>query len=156
MGRRPVPTALKKLRGNPGKRHLPKNDAQPRKGIPHCPQHIQGEGRREWRRVVGELASCGLMTYVDRAALAAYCQAWDRWVMAEDVLRSAGVLIKTPTGMLVQSPMLAVANHAMNQMRAFLCEFGMTPAARTRIKAEFPEEDKDPLDVLRVYGERMN
>ena len=156
MANKPVPTALRKLRGNPSKRPLPKNEAQPRQGIPSCPRHIQGEGRKEWRRTAKELADCGLLTFVDRAALAAYCQAWARWVQAEDVLRKAGVLTKTPNGMLVQSPMLAIANRAMDQMRAFLGEFGMTPAARTRIKAEPKPPEEDPLDALRDYGKRQN
>ena len=152
----PQPTALRILRGNPSKRPLPKNEAQPRNGIPPCPRHIQGEARKEWRRTSRELAACGLLTSVDRAALAAYCQAWARWVQAEDVLRKAGVLVKTPNGMLVQSPILAVANRAMDQMRAFLVEFGMTPAARTRIQVQAPKEEGDPLDQLRELDLRKN
>ena len=152
----PQPTALRILRGNPAKRPLPKNEPQPKQGIPACPRHIHGEARREWRRISIDLASCGLLTQVDRAALAGYCQAWARWVEAEDVLRTAGVLIKTPNGMLAQSPILAIANRAMDQMRAFLCEFGMTPAARTRIQVKVQKEDSDPLDTLRNYGQRVN
>ena len=154
----PKPTALRKLQGNPSKRPFPQNEPQPRSGIPPCPRHIQGEARKEWSRTSKELASCGLLTSVDRAALAAYCQAWARWVQAEGVLREAGLLIKTPNGMLVQSPMLAIANRAMDQMKAFLVEFGMTPAARTRVQVQPPEKKADPLDELRVIasGERQN
>lgn len=148
-GHPPVPTALRILRGNPGKRPLPEGEAQPRQETPPCPRHIQGEARREWKRITRDLADCGLLTVVDRAALAGYCQAWSRWVEAEDVLRKAGVLTKTPNGMLVQSPMLAIANRAMDQMRAFLTEFGMTPAARTRIKVEPKKQEADPLDAMR-------
>jgi len=158
-GPAPTPTALRKLRGNPSKRPFPKDEAQPRAGIPYCPRHIQGEARNEWKRISKELADCGLLTLVDRAALAAYCQAWGRWVQAEDVLRDgteeglpSGLVVKTWNGTLVQSPMLAVANRAMDQMKAFLCEFGMTPASRTRVQVQKPQAEKDPLDKLRDFG----
>lgn len=148
-GPSPTPTALRLLRGNPGKRPLPENEPQPQKGVPYCPRHIQGEARKEWRRVSRELSECGLLTMIDRAALATYCQAWGRWVEAEDELRKNGVLLKSPGGILRPSPMLLIANHAMDQMRALLPEFGMTPAARTRIQVKVQKDEEDPLDALR-------
>jgi phage terminase small subunit len=36
-----------------------------------------------------------------------------------------------------------VANGALKQMRAFLVEFGLTPASRSRVTVTTPEE-KDP------------
>ena len=36
-GRKPKPTALKKLEGNPGKRKLNNKEPVPDKGMPDCP-----------------------------------------------------------------------------------------------------------------------
>lgn len=69
---------------------------------------------------------------MDKAALALYCQAWGRWVEAEDYLKKYGVMVKSPNGFPMQSPYQAVANKAMEQMRALLTEFGMSPSSRTR------------------------
>ena len=102
---------------------------------PRCPPHLSAEGKREWKRIVPELASLGLLTLVDRAALALYCQAWARWVDAEKKLEEFGNLVKTPSGFAQQSPYLAIANKAMEQMGKFLAEFGMSPASRTRVTA---------------------
>ena len=88
------------------------------------------------------LLDLGLMSDLDRAALAAYCQAWSRWVEAEDALRQYGVVIKSPSGFPMQSPFLSVANKALEQMRGLLIEFGMTPASRTKVHGE-PRAEPD-------------
>jgi phage terminase small subunit len=49
----------------------------------------------------------------------------------------------------MQSPFLAVANKALEQMRAFLNEFGMTPASRTRVHAERPSATNALDEFLR-------
>ena len=39
-GRRPVPTCMKLLTGNPGKRPLNANEPQPKPEIPECPPQL--------------------------------------------------------------------------------------------------------------------
>ena len=52
-------------------------------------------------------------------------------------------MLKSPHGFPVQSPYLAVANRAMEQMRSLLSEFGMSPASRTKVSVEpIPEDDE--------------
>jgi hypothetical protein len=74
-GRKPKPTVLKLITGNPGRRPLNRREPKLRPGIPSCPPHLSPEAKREWSRVIPLLAECRLVTEVDRAALAAYCQA---------------------------------------------------------------------------------
>lgn len=148
-GRRPEPTALKVLRGNPGKRPLNLREPRPEVTVPPCPAHLTGEARREWRRASRLLAQMGLLSRMDKAALALYCQAWGRWVDAEDYLKKYGVMVKSPSGFPMQSPYLAVANKSMEQVRALLTEFGMTPSSRTRLSVEPQEQEPDPLELLR-------
>ena len=141
-GARPLPTNLKVVRGTLRKgrtnTHEPALDVE----IPRCPAHLSDEAKREWKRVSRDLAPCGLLTRIDRAALALYCEAWGRWVEAEQALRTYGVMIKAPSGFPMQSPYLAIANKAMEQMRAMLGEFGMSPSSRTRVHAT-PVSDED-------------
>jgi phage terminase small subunit len=91
-GPTPKPTAIKELAGNPGKRPL--NEREPSVPVPgsspHVPRHLCKEGQKEWRRVVGILIDARLYSEVDRAALAMYCQAWGRWVEAENRLGETG------------------------------------------------------------------
>lgn len=143
MGRRgpaATPTAIKVMRGNPGKRRL--NDAEPRPDatIPQCPRHLTKEARAEWRRVARRLHNAGVLTYVDRGVLAVYCQAYGRWAKAEGEIERRGELVETPSGYMQQSPWVTIANKAMEQMIRAGRELGLTPASRSAIKVEKPQE----------------
>lgn len=99
-----------------------------------------------------DLAQLGLLTQIDRAALAVYCQAWGRWVEAEEALKKHGVMVKSPSGFPMQSPYLAVANRAMQQMKEMLTEFGMSPSSRSRVHAApMVPEEPDPMEHL-LFG----
>ena len=74
-----------------------------------------------------------MLTTFDRAALAAYCQAWGRWVEAEERLRETPPLVKTPSGYVQQSPWLTIANKQLELMGRYMVELGLTPAARSRL-----------------------
>jgi P27 family predicted phage terminase small subunit len=149
-GRRPKPTALKAVTGNPGHRALNENEPKPLACIPKCPKHLDKEARREWKRITPELLKLQILAHIDRAALAAYCMGWSRWVDAETNLRKFGAVIKTPKGYPIQNPYLGIANTAIDIMRRFLTEFGMTPSSRSRINAAQvqPEQSTDPWDQL--------
>lgn len=134
-GRKPIPTKLKVLRGNPGKRKANVTEPKPVAAIPDCPKHLSSEAKAEWNRIVPELMSLGLLTRVDRAALAGYCQAWGRWVKAEDELAKTAEIVKTTQGNAIQNPWLSVANRAWDQLSKALVGFGMDPSSRTRIHA---------------------
>jgi P27 family predicted phage terminase small subunit len=134
-GRKPKPTILKMLAGNPGRRPLNPNEPEPKRRIPPCPEVLQGEARKEWRRIAKKLFEAGLLTEIDGPALMGYCLAYGRLLDAEQKLRDFGSVAKAPSGYLVHSPYLAIANKALEQMRAFLVEFGMTPSSRSRVQA---------------------
>jgi P27 family predicted phage terminase small subunit len=156
-GRRPTPTALKVLRGNPSKRPVNEREPRPPATTPRCPPHLSKEARREWRRTAKLLAEMGLLTSVDRAALALYCEAWARWVEAEQALQKYGVVMKSPNGFPVPSPYLGIATRAMEQVRHLLAEFGMSPASRSRVSAPSPADgDEDESEQffreLRRHG----
>ena len=134
-GRPPKPTAVKRLAGNPGKRAMNKSEPIPDAGVPTIPSHLTASAKREWRRIVPLLDPLGLVTRVDRTALAAYCAVYARWVECELKLAD-GLITTSPNGHQIQSPYLAIANRALSQMDTYLADFGMTPAARTRVRAK--------------------
>jgi len=144
-GRKPKPNAIKELHGNPGKRAL--NKREPKfGGIAKCPPHLSKVAKQEWKRVSQELADSGLLTSVDRAALAGYCSSWARWVDAEDHLNLEGAVVKGVTGTPVRNPYAMISDHALDQLRKFAVEFGMTPSSRSRIHVETPTVPADPFD----------
>jgi len=134
------------LEGNRGHRPLPKEEPQPRSDYTPYPAWLKGKARQEWKRITPELRRLGLLTIVDRAALAAYCQAYTRWVEAEAIVEKEGLIFTTDKGYLQQRPEVGIAQKAMQIMKAFAAEFGLTPASRTRISVSQKPEPQDPME----------
>lgn len=139
MGRRgpaPEPTALKILKGNPGKRPLNTEEAVVEAAIPDPPAELSAAARLEWDRISVELFNAGLMTAIDLAGLAAYCSVYARWLEAEGNIQTDGMIIPSPNGYPIVNPYLSIANKALQQLRGYLSEFGLSPSSRSRIKAK--------------------
>lgn len=92
----------------------------------------------------------GVITAIDRAVLAAYCQAWGRWVEAETKLKETPLLIRTPSGYVQQSPWLSVANRQMELMGRYMAEIGLTPAARSRIVVQGLASEPEPVTKIQI------
>lgn len=150
-GRKPKPTNLKVVSGTDRKDR--KNEAEPKPdlSLPTPPAHLSDDAKVEWGRVCDDLYRLGILSELDRAALAAYCQAYGRWVQAERALAKMaerdqathGMMIKTQSGNAIQNPLVGSANKAMADMMRYAAEFGMTPSARSRISAEERDDPKD-------------
>ena len=151
-GRKPHPTALKILTGNLGKRPLNKQEPQAPVEVPDMPPHLDEEAQAEWGRISVALHMLRIIARIDRAALAGYCQAYSRWVKAEDILKKTGeVLRSADTGNFYRNPWLDVANRALRQMKEFLIEFGMTPSSRVRLKVAPLDSSSDfNKDIARL------
>jgi P27 family predicted phage terminase small subunit len=148
-GRPPKPTRLRLIQGNPGKRALPKNEPRPVAKAPSCPPWLSKEAKTEWKRIAPKLLRLGLLTEIDRAALAGYCQCWARWREAERAITRHGMTFVTESGYVCQRPEVGISKHARQGMRAFLAEFGMSPASRTRVAASRPEVLDEMEELLR-------
>jgi P27 family predicted phage terminase small subunit len=78
----------------------------------------------------------GILTEADRTAFASYCQAYARWKDAEEFMtRSGQTIFKTPSGYLQQLPQVSIAQTYLKIMNRIAEQFGLTPAARSRIIA---------------------
>ena len=133
-GRKPKPAAVKALTGNPGKRPIPK-EPKVEPGLPSCPSHLSGPARTEWKRLAPELDKLGLLRRIDRAAFAAYCEAYATWVEAKKLIKAHG-LIYAREGLLKKNPAVDIARDAMVQIRHFAEQFGLTPASRSKVAGE--------------------
>jgi P27 family predicted phage terminase small subunit len=139
-----MPATVHLLHGNASKKPLSQllDGVHPEVEIPKCPPHLQAEAKKEWRRIAVELETLGLVTRIDRAALAAYCAAWAEVVFCEkkisaaneaDPKGEAGMIWDTPSGYKQMSVWLQIRNRAYDRMMKFAAEFGMSPSARSRV-----------------------
>jgi len=147
-GRKPKPSAIKKLEGNPGKRAVNKREPKPAIEIPACPTHLTGDARQEWNRITKELQAMGLIALADRSVLAAYCTAYADYVKAVKKLKTQGEVITYESGNVVQNPWVGIKNRAMEKLVKIAAEFGMTPSSRVRLQVETPTEDDDMASLL--------
>jgi P27 family predicted phage terminase small subunit len=132
-GRKPTPMALKVVMGNPGKRPVNLREPRPEPSLPTCPAHLLPTAKAEWKRLARQLHALGVISELDRSVLAAYCQAYGRWVMAERKLKETPPLLKTPAGYVQPSPWLAISNKNVELMHKFAAELGLSPASRSRV-----------------------
>jgi P27 family predicted phage terminase small subunit len=138
---------LKLLAGNPGRR--PAEGAAPAggrriaRGLPDRPPEVAGEAAAEWARIVPELDAAGILSRVDRAALAAYCLAWAELMTALDILNREGRTVREPIqsarGEVVGEkiklhPAVRLQQSAFGRVRALLADLGLTPGARQRME----------------------
>lgn len=159
-GRRPKPIALHQLSGNPSKLTQATLDAtdnpRPQLGIPEKPKGMSKAAQREFDRMACLLAKMGIITVVDGLALAGYARAAAMVEIAEKEIDKNGITFIThfqnDDGQVVEgdikaNPAVAIWGTSLKIMKAFLIEFGLTPASRRNIKSVKPDEG-DALDKI--------
>jgi P27 family predicted phage terminase small subunit len=149
-GRRPQPTALKVLRGNPGKRPLNVNEptiAAAGAAFDTPPRELDDDpaAAAEWRRVAPLLRTARLVTEAERGALTALCQQWSRYLAAHAQVIALGMVIETTKCVPVPNPYLLVADRALTHCHRLWNELGLTPAGRARAsKVPAPDDAAAP------------
>jgi P27 family predicted phage terminase small subunit len=143
-GRKPRPTAQKRLEGNPGKRPLPTDEPAPPASaslfddppeLKHNPIALA-----EWQRLA--LTNPLWITDVDRGLLLESCELYARMRVADAMVRkTGGAVITTTAGNVIQNPHVGVARRAYQDYRLACVELGFTPSARSRIRVD---GDPDP------------
>ena len=153
-GRKPTPTRLKVIRGNPGKRALNHDEPEPAGDLVDAPDWLSESQKAGWKYAI-ENAPQGLLRRLDRSVLTA-------WVVAEDLHRRAseqvdkfGILTKAPhTGLPIQSPYLPVVNRQAGIMMKAAEQLGFSPVSRSRIQlmgavAGSVDDEWDQIDRMR-------
>lgn len=152
-GRKPKPTAVKRLEGNPGKRPLNRFEPVPESIAPECPDWLTQEAKEEWHRLVDKMVNLGTLTEMDMAAFAGYCQSYARWKEAEEFIEKHGTIVKTPSGYWQQVPQVSIAQTNLKIMLKFCSEFGLTPSSRSRmIAGDNKDAVVDEMEFLLMAG----
>ena len=133
-GRRPKPAAIRRLEGGLAGHGWDRDEPMPLDAVPRCPEHLAPMARAKWRRVARPLHSIGLLTSIDRAALAAYCQAYARWVEAEEQLREGPAVVRAASGRAKPAPWAAIATKQLEIMARYIGELGLTPTSPVRLE----------------------
>lgn len=152
-GRKPTPSNVTLLRGNPSKRKRPK-PAPTSQGRVVAPPYLSPRGRRIFSNLVRRMKAARLWSieHSDMAGLAAL-----RLQEVEELSRlletgSAEVITKNVRDqpMIRGRPAVAMRDSAVRSAMALLSELGLSPTAAGRI-ARIDQADDDPLG--RLLGE---
>lgn len=141
-GRKPTPTALKLVTGNPGKRAINAKEPKPRGNLYDAPEWLNDSQRAAWDYAV-ECAPLGLLKRIDRSTLTAWVVSEDLHRQAAEKLNSGALLIKTTNGNPIQSPYLGIVNRQAQIMLKAAAEMGFTPASRSRVEVDNVEDDEE-------------
>jgi len=127
--------------------------------IPKPPSWLNSEAKRAWKRLSHELKRLGLLTVIDIEAFTAACQAYGIWVECERYYKKTNPVTGNPYGRtyeyvnkngatnIIARPEVAIGNKALDQFKALLGEFGMTPSSRAGIEIT-NTPDADPMEAL--------
>mgnify|MGYP000935816214 CR=1 FL=1 len=147
---RPTPTILRLVKGNPGRRKINKREPKPRRVVPSCPAYLSDSGKIAWGRLTVILDRIGVLTEADALALERLCDCYSDILASRELIERDGRTYRTVNEsgqeLMKANPAVAQLRAAESAFRSYLIEFGLTPAARSKVTAA-PDANKkaDPL-----------
>lgn len=148
-GRKPIPTGIKLLRGNPGKRplnadepKLPDADAAPPKGL-------TGRALAVWKEYATDLVNAGVLKSSDRPVFRTYCELVAEVERYTKLCRKVGEADASRLGYPKRLDVLR------KQQKEYSAVLGLNPSARSQIKATPKDKPGDATaDFLFGHGKR--
>ncbi len=149
-GRKPKPTAKKRLAGNPGKRALNDREPHPRVSPDAQPAQIIEGCQAFTARYLPLLKEMKVFTDVDLAAFELMSVHYVVAIRAAAIVENSGLVQYDEIKQAHKNPILQVLRDSSRAFREYAAEFGMTPSARVRIEVGDGEEI-DELE-LELFG----
>lgn len=147
-GRKPLPTATKRLLGRHKKEKLNDREPTPPVELPNPPAGLDAVALSVWTEFGAKLAAARVLTAMDRLALEALCRSYSQWKTHDTRIAEAGIVEGNHGPRL--APDMAAAEMWMKWLHKWLVEFGCTPSSRSRLK--LPMDKCDELtDFLKVF-----
>lgn len=135
-GRRPQPTALKLLRGNPGKTKPNPNEPKPPSGPVEPPAELSAGARLVWSELAPVCVAMGTLTTADVRVFATMCE-------LQSTLQRASASKDSSEGEAL-TVVLKLERDTAAAVRPFYGLFGLEPVSRAKVavKAEEPKVSK--------------
>jgi len=158
MANKATPTALKLLKGNPGKRPISKDEPEFDSGVPERPKWLSDPvAIVEWKRLTKLLSSAGVLTVGDGDTLAMYCYILSQIdaitkSIAENGHVAFDIKINSDTGEEIMvnpksNPLSLRLENYIKELRTYSGLFGLDPSSRSKIHTGKPNGKKaDPKE----------
>jgi P27 family predicted phage terminase small subunit len=146
-GRKPKPTSVKQLQGNPGKRPLNKREPKPLTEVKRPWGLGRGLAGKFWDEHAPELERLEVLTGVDGPAFRLAAEHYSLAIEALKELRAEGLTIEGRDGPK-KHPLAQIARDNSMAFKSYAVEFGMTPSSRARLKLPEDAEQLSLADAL--------
>lgn len=141
------PTKLRILRGNPGRRKLPKGEPQPPElHDMEPPPDISDDAKAVWFSRLPSLKQMGVATEADRDMFTNYCIAQGAVVNAERMIKAEGAVYWTVTKsgrMQMRSQWVSIRRENMALAKQYAALFGFSPPSRIDLATGKDEPDDE-------------
>ena len=131
-GRKPKPTFLRLLQGNPGHRPLNVDEPQPAGDLADPPLWFTPEQRLIWDQCIRD-APEGLLRRLDATVLVTFVVAASLHAEAARSITEFGTVVKMGGRQFARSPYVSVLNQAAATMLKAASELGFSPSSRSRV-----------------------
>ena len=152
-GRKPKPTFLKLVAGNPSRRPLNDAEPQPTGDLMKPPEWLTESQREIWQTAI-DSSPPGLLRSIDESVFCVWVIAKDMHRNAAEKIAQSGTLVRIPNSNYpMQSPWVPVLNRQALIMLKACSEMGFTPSSRSRVKVENTTRGKNRFAGLKDIGE---
>lgn len=137
------PTNLKLLEGNPGKRHIKKQEKIDTNKL-KCPVWLSDGAKKEWRFMLPILKKLNLISNLDKTVFAMYCQNYDRWRQAEEELNDEKLKVLGRSGFIV-NPLIKISAMYQTRMKISIEKLGLSPHDRANLDIAMGNNEDDGI-----------
>lgn len=151
-GRKPVPTTLKVLNGNPGQRPINQNEPKPTPIAPDAPSWLSGRAKEIWQDHVPKMERIGLIAETDSIVMANLCQEQADMERRQAVINEKGdtIMHENTKGAAneVSRPEAIMIHKGRQLIKSYCAELGLTVSSRSRIQVPGHEEEDEMEQLL--------
>jgi P27 family predicted phage terminase small subunit len=147
-GRKPKPTAAKRLAGNPGKRPLNQGEPQFLGPKPRKPAGLPYYASVFWDKLAGPLYENGLLTVADVPVFEGLCYTFHFMKEAAKILKSDGQITTDEKGLKRKHPANQLFRDNYKLLMQAAAEFGISPSSRSRMDLGLADGDESLAEVL--------
>lgn len=150
-GRKTLAPHLKAVQGTNRPSRENKQAPESPKQIPEMPQGLTTRAKKYWGELVELLHEMGVITLADKSVLELLCETYAEWKSLNHTIKTSYkgktsylTITKDGSEMYRGYPEVSQRADAARRFQSLLSEFGLTPAARSKVTAIGKDKEKDP------------
>jgi len=148
-GRRPDPRGLRLLKGTkPSRMNPDEPELETVAELPDPPSMLNKSAKAIWQEEGPEMLAKGVLTVADLGTWADYCHLKAEQTTLIRRIRHEGRVLTNTQGNKYRNPNTTILREVRQDLHRLRLELGLTPAARTKVKAIKPAKAPNKFDDI--------